>query len=421
MSTTSFSNYVESGANLLTGTGTEKLVGTFRVEHSSSTIVNTLRRCILMDVRSVGFRVDLTQSSNPGIVFRKNTSVIVNEMLAHRITMIPVAIRQLDSFDPSEYQCVLQVKNSLKDSISEKTIQHITTNDFKIVRKQGQGQGQGQEEVLGVDATLEMFPPDPITGQNILIVSLRPQWNPDQPPEEIDLTAYPVIGTGRDHMGFCPVSQCSFENMPDTDPSHQEAFFTRWLLEYKKITDAATVPPDQIASLRREWSTLAIQRCFLVNEKGEPDSFNFTVESIGVRSVPEIVIEGIQAVIDLVTPYENITNPADVGITIQPSDSRMVHGADVLFAEQEHTLGVLLQSLITELFLDTLSDSPLTSVGYKVPHPLERIMKLRLGFRTEVTETDVIQIISAAATKAKDIFTDMKQSWISLTTSKHTA
>lgn len=414
MSSTSFSNYSESGAKLLSGSDSdsdsEHLIGTFRVEHSSSTIVNTLRRCILMNVRSVGFRVDLTQSSNPGIVFRKNTSVIVNEMLAHRITMIPVAIRQLDLFVPSEYQCVLHVKNVSQDSISEKTIQHITTKDFKIVNN-------GKE--MGVVATSEMFPPDPITGQNILIASLRPQWNPDQPPEEIDLTAYPVIGTGRDHMGFCPVSQCSFENMPDTDPTHQEAFFTQWLLEYKKINDATTVPPEQIASLRREWSTLAIQRCFLVNDKGEPDSFIFTVESVGVRSVPEIVAEGIQAVIDLVTPYETITNPADVGITIQPADCRMVNGLDILFAEQEHTLGVLLQSIITELYLNpsssSLSESSLTSVGYKVPHPLERIMKLRVGFRIEVTETDVLQIISAAVIEAKRIFTDMKQSWMSLT------
>jgi DNA-directed RNA polymerase subunit L len=253
-------------------------------------------------------------------------------------------------------------------------------------------------------------------------VSLRPNWSTEQPPEEIDLTAIPVIGTGRDHMGFCPVSQCSFENTLDTDPVRQEQFFTEWLLSFKKIADITTVPPEVIAGHRKEWSTMAIQRCFIVNERGEPSSFRFTVESVGIRPVKDIVAEGIRAVVDLVTPYASADKSMEeLGLTAQPADSRM-NGIDILFAGQEHTLGNLLQTLITELYLDSgstaVGDAPITFVGYKVRHPLHRVMTLRFGFAKEGDSEQKIaiarQLIAAAAAKAVSVFNALSSGWASV-------
>jgi len=178
------------------------------------------------------------------------------------------------------------------------------------------------------------------------------------------------------------------------------------------------VTPDVLAGHRTEWETMAIQRCFLVDDRGEPNSFGFTVESVGVRPVSEIVAEGIQAVIDLVAPYANGEKSfGDLGISTQPPDSRM-NGLDVLFDGQEHTLGNLLQTLITELYIDGgAADSPLVFAGYKIRHPLQRIMTLRLGFRDGVTGTDAQarEIIATAAERARTIFEGLARSWTSLT------
>lgn len=408
-----FRNYVRSGPPLLTDPDDQQ-VGSFTLSDTSTTITNTLRRCILVDTRSVGFRADLTKADDPGVVIRKNTSVIFNEMLAHRLTLLPLAVRRIDDFDPSRYQCVLTVKNEKKGPISDADVLHVTASDFRVHEKQEDGTFAD----VGAAAASALFPPDPITKQTSLIVSLRPQWNTEQPAEEIDLTAYPLVGRGRDHMGFCPVSQCSFENTRDSDPVRQEQFFNEWLLSFKKITDPTSVTPEELTHHRKEWETMAIQRCFLVNERGEPNSFGFTIESVGIRPVPEIVAEGIQAAIALVSPYADTEQSlADLGIKTQPPDSRM-NGFDVIFDGQEHTLGNLLQTLITELYIDDgAPDSPIVFVGYKVRHPLHRVMTLRLGFREGITGTEaqVREIIATAAERGRTIFEQLGRSWAALT------
>jgi DNA-directed RNA polymerase subunit L len=408
-----FRNYAESGSPLYSDPAS-KMTGTFVLEGTTNTIANTLRRCILSETRSVGFRADLTNDADPGIKIRKNTSVIFNEMLAHRLTLLPVGVRRINEFDPTRYECVLRVKNANVGPITSESVVHVKAGDFLVREKQADGEFTD----LPTTATRAMFPADPLTRDTALLVTLRPQWAPEQPVEEIDLTAYPVIGRGRDFMGFCPVSQCAFANTLDPSPVRQEQFFTEWLREFKKITDASALPRETVETHRQEWETMAIQRCFLVDDKGQPNSFSFSIESAGIRAVPEVVAEGIQAVVDLVAPYAVAETPnADLGITTQPTDSRMT-GIDVLFDGQEHTLGNLLQALITELYLDTEPpDSPITYVGYKIRHPLHRVMTLRLGLRNGVTADPAIvarQVIATAAAKAKQIFEELGRSWASV-------
>ena len=410
-----FRNYVESGAPLYTDPES-KLTGSFILENTTSTIANTLRRCILSETRSVGFRADLTNAADPGIKIRKNTSVIFNEMLAHRLTLLPLGVRKIDEFDPKRYECLLSVKNERKGPIAPESVLHVKGADFRIREKQADGSFVD----AGPAATAALFPADPLTGETSLLTTLRPQWNPEQPPEEIDLTAYPVIGRGRDFMGFCPVSQCSFGNTLDEDPVRQEQFFTQWLRDFKKVEDAGSLDSAVKANYRQEWATLGIQRCFLVDPRtGEPNSFSFTVESVGIRPVPEIVAEGIRAVVELVAPYADQETPMEtLGMRVQPVDSRM-NGVDVHFEGQEHTLGNLLQTLITEMYLDTEApDSPITYVGYKVRHPLHRVMTLRIGIREgAVGDSAMIarQVITNAAEKARTIFEDLGRGWAALT------
>ena len=420
-----FSQYTESGPPLLTDPS-DRIIGRFLLENTSSTVANTIRRCILTETRSVGFRADLTNDKDPGVRIRKNTSVIFNEMLAHRLTLIPVGVRNIDDFVPSNYEIVLNVKNDNPGLISDESMVHVKAGDFVVRQKQEDGSFAD----LGAPESGFMFPADPITKDTCLIVSLRPQWNTEQPAEEIDLTAYPVVGKGRDFMGFCPVSQCSFENTLDPNPVRQEQFFKEWLLSYKKIdldTVAAAAPeaegkrvtPEQIDGYRKEWSTMAIQRCFMINEKGDPNSFSFTVESVGVRPVKEIVAEGIQAVIDLLTPYTSAEVALEeIGITIHPADSRMT-GYDLHFAGQEHTLGNLLQTFMTELFItQTVPDSTIHFVGYKVRHPLQRIMTLRIGLRegptSEASIAELRKAVAMTASKAREHFEQLKTSWAAL-------
>jgi DNA-directed RNA polymerase subunit L len=395
-----FRNYKPEGPSLLTD-ATDKIRARFTLEGSTTTIANTLRRCVMAHTRSVSFKADLTNAANPGIVVRKNTSVIFNEMLVHRITLIPLAVRRIDEFDPKSIECTLTLRNT------SASLMHVKASDFKIVQKGP----EGEEEI----PSSSLFPPDPITGDTCLITTLRPAVGAAV--EEIDLTAYPVIGTGAEFMGFCPVSQCSYGNTQDPDPIRQEQFFNEWLADFKKIANPAEVPPDVIAKHKVEWSTMAYQRCFKISETtGEPNSFDFVVESVGVRPVKDIIAEGIQAVLNIVTPYANTETPsAELGITTQPVDSRMANGLDVNIAGHDHTLGNLLQTMITEIYLNNEApDAPITFVGYKVPHPLYKTVRIRVGIRDGVAgdpATIARQVIAMGAQRAVQIFQDLAREW----------
>lgn len=409
-----FRNYTESGPSLLTDSSA-KIRASFLLQDSSTTVANTLRRCILSETRSVGFRADLTDAKQPGVVIRKNNTSVFNEMLAHRLTMIPLGVRRVDAFDTSRYECILKKRNDTRGPITPQTMLHVTAADFMVREKQSDGSFR---DLTPVEISA-LFPADSITGDTCLITSLRPQWSSDHAPEEIDLTAYPVIGCGREYIGFSPVSQCSFENTPDTNPVRQDEFFHTWLMDFKKISteEVATLAPDVLANYKQEWGTMARQKCFLVNARGEPSSFTFYLESVGIRPVPDIVAEGIQAVIKLLDPFTNPDTPEkDLGMSIMPIDSRM-HGVDVLIEGHEHTLGNLLQTMLTEMYLDApTADSPITFAAYKVRHPLQRSVAIRLGILESKGDTTTIarQVIAATAQRAKTIFEDLAAGWASV-------
>lgn len=400
---TMFSDYIESGAPLLGSESGHRLTGKFRFSgaRANMTIANTLRRCIVTSTRSVGF--------SPEIIIRKNTSVIPNEMLAHRLTMLPLAVRNIDAFDPTKYKFELQAKNSRRSTGRSESLLHVKASDFRVFEKQG----SGEFEDAGPYAVSAMFPPDPITHDTCLLVSLKTQMNVEYPDEQIDLTATAVIGTSlsTNNIAFSPVSQCTFANTLDTDEARRREFFNKWLAISKKVEDPAKLTPEELAHYKREWGTLEYQRCFLVDEKGEPNSFDFTIESVGVRPVPDIVAEGIGAVIALVDPYADITKTfADLDVSFFPPLSRMENGIELSFNGQEHTLGVLLQQIISEMD----ESSGISYVGYKVPHPLERKMSLILKFNEEPTEEKARTLIATAAGKAKEIFTGMAGGWAAL-------
>jgi DNA-directed RNA polymerase subunit L len=172
--------------------------------------------------------------------------------------------------------------------------------------------------------------------------------------------------------------------------------------------------------LEREFRSLEIYRCFKMDADGEPYSYDFTVETVGCMSVDKIVLDALNAVATLCDKYAALdSGDLPENVDIRPADARM-KGFDVWFQAEDHTLGNLLQTLITEIYLDTEApDSPITYVGYKVRHPLHRVMTLRLGFRNGVTADPAViarQVIATAAQKAKQILDDLGRSWASVGT-----
>jgi DNA-directed RNA polymerase subunit L len=154
---------------------------------------------------------------------------------------------------------------------------------------------------------------------------------------------------------------------------------------------------------------MEIARCFLQNEKGEPISFDFTVESKGVLSCDYVVARALDILQAKLLKYGGLdSGDLPETVEIHPADARM-RGYDFLFKGEDHTLGNLLQTYMEQ---NMMADGELTFVGYKVPHPLRDEMVLRLGIKSEDrTQVPARQMVAKAARDCAQMFRTWRSSW----------
>lgn len=398
-----FSDYTESGPSLL-GDATQKLRGTFRLRNTNVTVANTIRRAILTLTNSVGFRTEPYEKSE--LVISVNTTPLVNEMISHRIGMIPIKADPAQ-FDPTLYEFRLDKQNTTKEMMD------VHASDIEVFKLDKEKPLEPAVQV----STADFFPPDPITGDTVLITRLRPQWNPTAPNEHLKLKARACVSNGKENIRWSPVCQASYEYTRDPDETHRAEVFHAWVLANKKL-DPTTLADEARGELEREFQTMEVQRCFLRDEKGEPNDFTFYVESVGVQSVRSIVLAGLQACEALVTQYQDVDVRLPDNLTFQQGDSRFP-SVDAVFANETHSLGNLLETFLVEQNIDGVAEPKLRYVGYKVPHPLRPEMFVRMDVRTSETEEVEAEVqvqrgraaIANACRQLKAMFQSLQASW----------
>ena len=146
-----------------------------------------------------------------------------------------------------------------------------------------------------------------------------------------------------------------------------------------------------------------------MDEKGEPYSFDFTVESVGVLDPEAIVLRGCQAGAELCKRYVDPNLPADV--VVQPVEGRLV-GWDFYFQRQDHTLGHLVQAWLDQ---NMVGNGEITFAGYDIPHPLRDEMLLRIGVKSG-EEATARRAVSTAMSALAAMFETWAQQWSSATT-----
>jgi DNA-directed RNA polymerase subunit L len=252
----------------------------------------------------------------------------------------------------------------------------VRASDFKVMMRNPE---RPLEEPVQVD-TATLFPPDPITGDTILITRLRPQWNPTALNERIKLTARASVSAGSENIRWSPVSQASYEYTRDQDEEHLAAVFAKWLEATKKISDLTGVEGARLEDLKAEFRTMEIQRCYLTDAAGNPNNFTFHVESVGVQDIPTIVKNAIVSCEVLVKKYIDIDGTIPDNVRIQEGDSRFP-SVDFIFQNESHSLGNLLSTWLVDNKISDAADNVITYAGYKVPHPLRAEMFIRVGVK----------------------------------------
>lgn len=328
----------------------------FVISNCNSSFVNALRRTILSDVETISF--DTTDYQNSDLTVIKNTCLLHNEFLLHRLGLVPINVNDVDNFNIDNYKFILKKENNGNSEIP------VTTADF-IVKNLETGQDED---------TLAFFPANTITGDHILLTVLKN--NPTGDGEAIHIEGKCSKGSGSMNSRYSPVSCVVFTNKKDKVRA-QAAFE-----DHIKTLD--TEPSaDELKVLARRFDIEESERYFKVDENGEPNSFDFAIETVGVIPAGEIFRRSVKKLKDRVVNFEKnmalALDSKESTVSIRDAESVM-SGYDIEIENESHTLGFLLQTYINKLNEDVF-------VGYMNPHPLQKKIKIRVNFNDDDINT----------------------------------
>lgn len=352
----------------------------FELANIHFSMANGIRRCIISQVKTVGFRTEPYKASMVDI--KVNDTPLHNQIVAHRFGMIPVNVTDPEKFNVDDYQFIINVINDTN------TAKLITTEDIQI-KQISTNRFLSQEQVK------KMLPPDPITGGNHIITKLRPKYftpMSTHSKEVIDemsntytkkvddvmqfhLEAKACISTGSENYRFSPVSCAAYINT--VDPQRADEGLKNFIDEHNNMAKTNNFTPLTQEQLVRRFELTDRKKFYYINEKGDPNVFTFKIESIGV--IPPLIIlhRAITILKNKVSNFiNNLVSRNENEIKISVS-SQLDGGWEIQVKGEDDTLGNLIQSHLCIMYADyTLPQEQklLKYIGYRKPHPLENLV-----------------------------------------------
>jgi DNA-directed RNA polymerase I and III subunit RPAC1 len=244
----------------------------FDLSGVDASVANAIRRVMISEVPTVAIdKVHLWQ----------NTGIIQDEILCHRLGLIPIWVPDIDSIEPAQEEGDdFDISGAIKFKLHVKCPAdypkgknlHVYSKDL-IFEPQSKTQKQWPK------------PPHPVH-PDILIAKLRPG-------QEIECELYCLKGTGKIHAKWSPVCTASYRLMPDiTIMETQKGAAAQHLVDLcpKKVFDIE----DNVAVVKRPRDCSACRRCIeeiptgIVELAKVKEYFIFSVESTGCMPAAEI-------------------------------------------------------------------------------------------------------------------------------------
>jgi DNA-directed RNA polymerase subunit L len=326
----------------------------FTLSGVNVSIANALRRIILSDIPLVVFRVSPNDKNKCNII--ANTCGLNNEIVKHRLSCIPIHIKDVEEFPLKNYIMELNVQNNTDTSMI------VTTKDF-VIKDLLTGKSLPQ------DKTLEIFPANDLTGDHIDFVRLKPKSAEEIKGKIIHLTCEFDIGTAKEDAAYNVVSTCSYGNT--IDEAAQEAKLAqlkqKWKNEGKK--------EDEIEFLSINWKLLEGKRIF------KNDSFDFVVQSIGVYTNIEIILQACKIMINKLENLDSIIDKDEIEIKV--AENTMPNSYDIILENEDYTVGKVIEYFLLTNFYET---GFLTFCGFKMLHPHDSYSIIRIAYK------DVVEI-----------------------------
>jgi DNA-directed RNA polymerase subunit L len=292
---------------------------------------NAIRRIIISNIETYSIDENL-------INFFNNTSILNNEFLKHRLTLIPI-ISDLDI----EYD---NITISCKKKNENENMESIYVSDFVCTNI-------AKNEVID-NSIIFKYP-------SILFGKLKNN-------QEIAFEAKLVKNNSeRGGAQFTPVSTCIYTFKIDEGESK-------------------SIMKDMSEEDKRSFKLQDIERVYEKNKSGNPTIYQFSIESIGFYDPKEILMKGFELLIDklnnLKIEFTNSKSKKITQIILQENPDFFTF----LIDDENDTIGNLLSSYIAY-------NENVFYCGYMIEHPLKKNITLKIKLNNNNTLENVISLI----------------------------
>ena len=350
----------------------------FTLKNVDVSIANSLRRIILSEIESIGF-VTLPYDKNQA-TFLKNTTRLNNEILKQRISCLPTHIKDVDEFPTDQY--IIEINEKNEDSI----IKYVTTEHMKI-------KNVLNNSYLDKSEVEKIFPKNEETGYYIDIVRLRPQISDTIKGEQIHFTCkFSKVNPKQDGCTYNVVSSCTYENTKD-EPKAK----TIW----EKIETKLKKENETTENISLQKSNfMAIDAC----RNYIDDSFDFTIESVGVYKNKSILVMGIERLINKFKTFNEIIEKDE--LVIQTAQVNIENCYDVILENEDYTIGKPIEYMLYTKYFK--KEKTLNFCGFRKNHPHDKYSVIRLGLFESKETVEIYNILRDVSIDLIELYTKMK-------------
>lgn len=357
----------------------EKNYVIFDIKNISTAFINSIRRTIISDVNTIGFRSEPYNKCS--IEITQNDTPLHNQLLSHRIAMIPLNIGNVSNFKVDDYEFIIDVENNTNftKTITTKDFQvkQISTNKMLSEKEANKLFSNTDDHSIIIKLKPKHYKYNNISNQNFINTIKGGFGDGLSDNVRLYLKAKTVISNGAENGHFSPICCCAHTNKVDMNKAKiMEKQYIE--TEKQKCIDNG-LKPFSDEDYKKRFETTYLKRNFHTNENDEPYWFEFKLESVG--SIPPLIIfnRGLNKLKDRINRLrENLMTGNEEVIEIMPS-KRLLDGYLLIINDEDETLGNLIQKELEQMFCRYGDkDRILNYVGYTRIHKLERKISLEL-------------------------------------------
>jgi DNA-directed RNA polymerase subunit L len=348
-------------------------------------VVNAIRRTLLTDIPTVGFKL-YPNGENNDLIMATNESSLHNEMLLHRISFMPYYIDPENYMRNHLFEC--KVKHDGKEPFRFVTLNDINIyplnsglserleklfddsydlshEDEKIIREKLSKTDLDNYDLtkpLSQKAKDEIFRPFKFRGQEhyCMITELK-QTNTEGNYQELHFYGSLSVGYGSEDAKFQGVSQATYSFKTD------DKLVDNVLMDRIKLDK---IEKDDVETYSRKFKLREAERYYYRDDIDESNVYDFSIKSCHYYDSSRILKVAVKLLIQKCENFklqmiEYLKDEESI-VTVDEYKENIYH---IEVEKESHTLGNLYQSHMMRYLVD---DKTLVNIfGYKKPHPLE--------------------------------------------------